>query len=171
MGDAKKDFVIPILVLTVICIVTSAALAFTQGATAPIIKAAEEKAAEEAKMEVLPGAGGFEEIPLENMPEGITGAFKADNGCVFLVTVKGYGGKMNLIVGIDNEGKIVNTKTLSHSETAGLGAKTAEPKFQSQFKGKDESLEGVSTIGGATISSKAFISGMEKAFAAAKEAK
>lgn len=173
MSNAKNDFIIPILVLTVICIVTSAALAFTERATTPIIKEAEAAAAEAAKMEVLPSADAFSEVDTANMPEGITSAFKANNGsgCVFFVTVKGYAGKMNLIVGIDNEGKIVKTKTLSHSETAGLGAKTAEPQFQSQFEGKDETLSGVSTIAGATISSKAFIGGMNEAFAAAKEVK
>lgn len=173
MSSQKNDFIIPILVLTVICIVTSAALAFTEQATTPIIKAAEEKAAEMAKMEVLPSADGFTEVSTDGMPQTITSAFKANNGtgAVFFITVKGYGGKMNLIAGIDSEGKIVKTKTLKHSETAGLGAKTAEPQFQNQFEGKNESLDGVATIGGATISSKAFIGGMKDAFAAFKEVK
>lgn len=38
-----KDFVIPVVVLTVICVVVSAALVFTYQATKPIIDEAEKR--------------------------------------------------------------------------------------------------------------------------------
>ena len=163
-SNVKNDFVLPILVLCVICLVTSTALAFTEKATTPIIEAAAAAAAEAARLEVLPGATSFEQVILEPMPEGVTAMYKAENGYTVEVDVKGYAGVMTVIAGIDNDGKIVKTKTLNHSETAGLGSKTAEEPFQSQFVGKDSSLEGISTIGGATVSSKAFIGAVEKAF-------
>jgi electron transport complex protein RnfG len=159
MSGSGKDFIKPVVVLTAICIATSAALALTQAAAGPVIEATQKSAQEAARVEVLPAADGFEDAMVTGMPEGVSEAYKAQNGAgyVFIASGKGYGGEMRLIVGIDADGKITGTKTLAHAETAGLGAKTAEPKFQSQFIGKDASLSGVDTISGATISSKAFI--------------
>lgn len=164
----KKDFVSPIVGLVAICLVISLALAFTNLITAPIIAKAEAEAAEQARMEVLPQADHFTLVETEDLPDTVTEVYKADNGAgyVFMLSVKGYGGKMALICGIDSDGKITGCRTLSHAETAGLGSKTAEEGFYSRFDGKDASLEGVDTITGATISSKAYIGGIEAAFAA-----
>lgn len=168
MSNAKQDFVVPIAVLTAICLVVSAALAFTEQATTPVIQAKEKADAEAARMQVLPGADSFEELALSDLPGGVTGVYKAANGAGFVVLAegKGYGGTMRAMVGIGADGKITGTKTLSHTETAGLGSKTAEAPFQSQFLGKDSSLAGVSAIGGATISSNAFMAIVKDAFAA-----
>lgn len=170
MSNAKNDFVLPIVVLTVICLVITTALAFTEQATTPIIEATEKANAEAARKEVLPAADGFELLELSGLPDGITEVYNATNGAgtVVFAEGKGYGGVMKIIVGLDADGKITGTKTLSHSETAGLGSKTSEPKFQSQFPGQDESLSSVSTISGATISSKCFIGMVQKAFEAQK---
>lgn len=168
MSNTKNDFVMPIAVLTIICLVISTVLAFTEQATTPIIQAAEKAAAEAAQMEVLPSADAFTFAALEELPEGVTEVYTANNGAgtVVFCEGKGYGGVMKIIVGMDADGKITGTKTLLHGETQGLGSKTAEPKFQSQFVGKDAALEGVSAIGGATISSKCFLKMIDGAFAA-----
>ncbi|MEG1848968.1 MAG: FMN-binding protein [Oscillospiraceae bacterium] len=166
-GNVKQDFVAPIAVLTVICLVVSMLLGATNAVTKPIIAEAERAAAEAARVEVLPGADSFTPLTdLEGLPDGVREVYQADNGAgiVVIAAGTGYGGEMKIIVGIDKDGKITGTKTLAHVETQGLGAKTAAPKFQGQFVGKDAALEGVSTIGGATISSKAFISLVEQAF-------
>jgi len=47
-----------------------------------------------------------------------------------------------------------------------MGSKTAEEPFRSQFPGKDEMLEGVSAISGATISSNAYLGAVADAFEA-----
>ena len=83
-----------------------------------------------------------------------------------MITAKGYGGDMNLICGIDEEGNIIAVDTLSHNETKGMGSKTAEEPFNRQFIGKDKDLDGVDAITGATISSKAYIGAIKDAFAA-----
>ncbi|MFV0498275.1 MAG: FMN-binding protein [Candidatus Fimivivens sp.] len=170
MSSAKNDFILPIVVLTAICLVITAALALTEQATTPIIEATEKANAEAARREVLPAADGFELLELSNLPEGVTEVYNATNGTgtVVMAEGKGYGGLMKIIVGLDMDGKITGTKTLAHGETAGLGSKVAEPKFQGQFPGQDESLSGVAAIGGATISSKCFIGAVEKAFEAQK---
>ena len=58
-NSAFKEFISPILVLVVICFVTTFLLAFTYGVTAPIIAENTAKAASEARMELLPDADNF----------------------------------------------------------------------------------------------------------------
>ena len=78
---------------------------------------------------------------------------------------KGYSGRIELMVGIDTEGKIKNIEVLNHKETPGLGSKIKDQSFISQFIG--QSLDSfdfrpkkdggqVDAISGATISSRAF---------------
>ncbi len=170
-SSVKADFVMPILVLTLICLAMSAVLAFTNDLTFDIIEQGNAERAEAARIEVLPEADGFTLMDAA-LPEGcmVTEVYEATNGAgyVFMITSTGYGGKdtMKLICSMDNEGKIIQTKTLSHAETAGLGSKTADDDFRSQFTGKDASLAGVDTISGATISSNYYIAAIKDAFAA-----
>ena len=170
-STVKADFVQPIVVLTVICLVMSLLLAVINGITKPIIDETEAAIAEAARSEVLPGADGFTKMDVD-LPEGsfVTEVYEATNGAgyVFMITCNGYGGKntMNLICGIDSEGKIVDTKTLSHAETAGLGSKVTEDGFKSQFIGKDAALEGIDLISGATFSSNYYLGGIASAFEA-----
>lgn len=170
-SNVKADFVQPILILTVICLVASALLAWINGITDPIIRDTEAAIAAEARKEVLPEADDFTKVDAA-LPDGsfVTEVYEANNGAgyVFMITCNGYGGKntMNLICGIGADGKIVSTKTLSHAETAGLGSKTTEDGFRGQFVGQDSSLSGVDTISGATFSSNYYIEGIRSAFEA-----
>ena len=57
-------------------------------------------------------------------------------GYVFDMTSKnGYGGDVQIAVGITNEGEITAFKVISASETPGLGAKASEDEFSAQFSG------------------------------------
>ena len=162
-SSVVSDFVLPIGVLLLICIVASALLAYTNSVTAPIIAAAEEEAARQARIAVLPEADDFEEI-------SITQVYRSTNdvGYVFMITSDGYGGRdtLNMICGIDSEGHITDTQVLSHEETVGLGSKITGDDFRSQFVGKDASLEGVDIISGATFSSNYYINAIRDAFTA-----
>jgi electron transport complex protein RnfG len=162
----KKDFAAPVISLTAICLVISLALAVTNGVTAPVIAAAARTRAEAAQKEVLPEADSFEAVDVE-LPDGVTEAYRAVNGAgyVFMLSASGYGGDISIIAGIDGEGRITAVKTLSHSETEGLGAKITTPEFTGQFAGAD-STQGADAISGATISSKAFLGAIETAFTA-----
>lgn len=165
----KNDIIKPIAVLVCICLVVTALLAYVNSVTAPIIKAADEKAAAQARSEVLSSADKFELVKVKNLPESVTEVYKAENGAgyVFMLTVKGYGGDMNLICGIKSDGTIEKTKTLSHSETSGLGSKTAEEPYKKQYVGKTEkTLNEVDAISGATISSTAYKKAITDAFKA-----
>ena len=59
-SNMMSDFVIPIAVLVIICMVMSGLLALTNGATAPIIAAAEAKAQKEAEREAAAAAKAAE---------------------------------------------------------------------------------------------------------------
>lgn len=164
----KKEFVMPVVVLAVICLVVSAALAFTNDKTAPIIEENARKAAEAARTEMLPGADSFTELRISELPSSVSEAYKADNGAgyVIMLETKGYGGVISLICGIDGNGVITDCKALDHSETKGLGSKITDDDFRGQFAGKDSALSGVETISGASISSGAYINAIRDAFAA-----
>ena len=166
--SVKKDFVMPVVVLTVICIVISAALAVTNHLTADVIAQGAAERAEAARAEIIPEATGFELVEIEGLPDTVTEVYKTSNdvGYVFMLSATGYGGKMSIICGIDNDGCIIAVKTLSHSETKGMGSKTADEPFRSQFVGKDSKLEGVEAISGTTISSKAYLGAIADAFTA-----
>ena len=169
-SSVMTDFGAPIIVLVLICAIMSGLLAATNSVTAPIIEEAERKANEEARIEVMPSADGFEEVTVDGLPDSVTGVFKASNGVgyVFSLTTTGYGGKntLKMTVGIDMDGKITETKVLSHSETAGLGSKITTDAFKGQFPGKDASLEGVDNISGATFSSNYYRAAIADAYTA-----
>ena len=170
----NKNIVMPIAVLLGICIVISGALAATNMITEPIIEEAARKAAQAALLEVLPTADNFTEVTGLTLPEGVNAVHKADNGAGFAILVNGkggYGGDIVMAVGIDMDGKITQTKVISHQETSGLGSKVAEDGFRAQFVGMDSSLSGFSAIGGVTVSSTAFKGGVTAAFAAYELAK
>lgn len=165
----KNDVIKPIAVLVCICLVVTAMLAYINSVTAPIIKAADEKAAAQARTEVLPKANGFKRMNLKKLPECVEGVYEAKNdaGYVFMLKVKGYGGDMYLICGINSDGTIEQSKTLTHSETSGLGSKTAEDPYRKQYSGKTEKTLGeVDAISGATISSTAYKKAITNAFKA-----
>ena len=169
-SNVTADFVLPIVVLVLICAVMSGLLAATNNVTDPIIKEAERKANEEARIEVMPQADGFEEVTVGGLPASITGVYRATNGAgyTFSITAQGYGGKgtLKMTVGIDMDGKITGTKVLSHKETAGLGSKITTDAFRNQFPGKDASLDGVDNITGATFSSNYYRAAIADAFTA-----
>ncbi len=162
-----KDFVIPVVVLTVICVVVSAALVFTYQATKPIIDEAKNAEANAARAVVLPGASGFEEVELTAEIEGAVDAYKETSGMGYVVTAsaQGYGGPVNLMVGFDANGTITGVKMLEHQETPGFGAKLAEDSYGAGYVGKTASdYTEVDGVSGATITSKAYKKALGTAF-------
>ncbi len=164
----KNGFIAPVIVLMAICFVFAFLLSYVNSITEPIITEANELAAEQAKKEVLADADSFTEITDLELPDTVVSAFCADNGAgnVFILDGAGYGGTMEIIVGIDADGCITGTQVLDHSETAGLGARVTLDSWNDQFLGEDSALSGVSIISGSTISSNCFIGLVEDAFEA-----
>ena len=90
----------------------------------------------------------------------------ADKGYVVTVTDKeGYGGDIKITVGVTKDGTVSGVSNLSNSETAGLGMRATEAKFQDQYFGKTTdkfyvSKDGgdgqpIDALSGATITSRA----------------
>lgn len=169
-----NDLLKPVVVLTVICIVVSAALAAANGITAPIIAKNAALAADASRIELLPEAtDGFDQVEISM--EGITEMHKAKNGVGYVISCQanGYGGPIKLMVAYDNDGAIVSVKILELSETPGVGDRVKTmPSFLEQFVGINGELkkgDNVDTISGATISSSAVIEALNTAYKAFNE--
>lgn len=123
--------------------------------------------AKKAMQEVLP-AENYE--PMEVSAEGINAAYRAeDKGYVVDLTVNGFGGAINMMVGVDKGGTVTGVSIVSHSETASLGANCVREDFRSQFVGAAEQLavqkDGgtVDALTGATVTSRAVTGGINLA--------
>jgi electron transport complex protein RnfG len=116
-----KKHIMPTVVLGSICIVVALLLSLTNCITAPIIQNAQNAAANEALLVVLPDGKNFEEITLdERYPSIVTAGYKADGGFVFKMEVTGYKPGLVIMVGINEEGKIVAAKHIATNETYGV---------------------------------------------------
>ena len=177
-SNAMTDFVQPIAILTVICLVCAALLAYLNSVTKPIIEETEAAIAKAAMSEVLAEADGFTKLDVE-LPETfddgtenfVTEVYEANNGVgyVFMITGNGYGGKgtMKLITSVDPDGSIIATQTLQHAETAGMGSKTADEDYRSRWAGITADTTGdVDAVTGATISSGHYLNSMRSVFQA-----
>jgi electron transport complex protein RnfG len=150
----------PIVVLGVICIIITGALAVTNNATAPIIAEATRVAQENARKELLPDADGFTKVEGIDVA-GVSDVYEADNGVGVVITssAKGYGGDITVMTAFEPDGTVKEIKITEQSETAGLGAKVETDKnFLNSFSGlpaKTFTVTDINAISGATISSKA----------------
>jgi len=164
----KKDFIAPILVLSIICLVVSGALSLMHDLTHPVIEAAASERAYIAMNEKIPHATGFEELDTEGLPRTIREAYATENnvGYIFIVSVNGFSGEVRVICAIDPEGRLIRSGVLQHTETKGIGTIIEQDTFLNRFDGKDNRLDGISAITGATISTNAFINAIRDAFEA-----
>jgi len=158
----KRTYVMPLVVLTVICLVASVALALMNNVTSSVITDASNRRAKQAMSEKIPDATGFDPIDLElyeTMPSTIKEIYKTTNdiGYIFIAAAGGFNGDITVICGIDPNGRIISTSTLSHTETVGIGTIIEQESFLSTFTGLDNALEGIDTVTGATISTRAYI--------------
>jgi electron transport complex protein RnfG len=171
--------------LLIITFVAALALSITNMVTAGPIEVQIQNENDMSRQAVLPEAETFElmddmkDIDLADWPdikEVYTGK-SGDRvvGYTFKISVKGYGGSIEMTLGIDTEGKISGLKIGNHQETPGLGAKAAESSFQDQYKGKNAEGEltvtkasnsgnnEVEAITGATITTRAITDGVNNA--------
>ena len=162
----KKTYVMPLLVLTLICLVVSGALAFMHSITDPVITSAAAERAQTAMIIIIPGATGFEAVDLngyEGLPSSIREIYNTSNniGYVFIAAVNGFSGDITVICGVSPDGRIISTSALSHTETRGIGTIIDQESFLGLFAGSDDRLTGVDTVAGATISTRAYIHAIE----------
>ena len=173
------------LVLTGVTVIAGALLGYVNELTKGPIAEANAKALSDAIALVVPG---FDNNPAE-APESIdlNGATykisKATKGGEFIgaaveSSANGFGGALNVLVGFDKEGNIIDYSLLSHAETPGLGSKAADWFKKGQkgdITGKNPgkgalvvNKDGgdVDAITASTITTRAFLNAVNAAYAA-----
>ena len=172
----KENIVLYVLRLTltllIITSVVAAALAGINSITAPIIQQLTWQKIQNAIEAVLPGGG--EAVEFTDSTGIVQCVYKGENGYAVQVTPGGFDGEITMMVGVDNEGKVLGISIIDQSETAGLGAvcaatTSAGEAFRNQFVGMSGVLavtkDGgeVDAITSATITSRAVTAGVNAA--------
>ncbi len=176
---AKKESTLKnmLIALMVITIVSGGVLGFIYGLTKPAIDKVEENKNIKAINEVLKtdvAIATTEAKVIEDLTYNL--AYDADGNfigaAVKTYSMNGFGGKIELMVGMLQNGIINKVSVLSQAETPGLGANMVNDKFKGQFEGKDPQTftlkvkkDGgdVDAITAATISSRAVSEAIQRA--------
>ena len=167
------------LILTAITLVSGLLLGGVYEITKEPIQASKEKAKQEAYKSVMSDAeefetdNSFDEKKAEKILEKnkINGCYLSEVavgkeiGYVITSTSKeGYGGEIQISVGVSMDGTVTGIEILSINETAGLGMQATEPAFKKQFENvktdkfevkKDNPKGNVDALSGATITTRA----------------
>ena len=160
--------------LLLITAVVAAALAGVNAVTAPIIDELNAAATQEAISAVLPGGFDTEISDFADATGIVSKVYQGANGYAVEVGPGGFDNTITMMVGVDNEGKVLGISVVSHTETAGLGAvaDADTPKgiaFREQFIGASGSVSvtkdggTMDAITGATITSRAICVGVNAA--------
>ena len=172
------------IILTIITLVSGVALGAVYEITKAPIANAQEEAKQEAYKQVFEDADSFDdlEVDAKEAAEAVKAAGVDDGAEIneaveakqggetigYVITAtdpKGYGGDIQVSVGIQNDGTVNGIAILSINETAGLGMKASEPEFYEQYSGKQTDHfyvskdggegEQIDAISGATITTRA----------------
>lgn len=189
-----RDYIRLSGVLLIICAIAAALLGFTNELTADKIQEQIDSASKNARQQVLQSADDFvklEEAELAKILANpdysiIKDVYQAKSkgeavGYTVTVAPKGYGGAIEMIVGVDLEGKVQGVKVGTNNETPGLGKNAEKPAFSEQYNNKswESPIQVIKNgtpkdneivaIAGSTITSKGVTEGVNKAMAVAKE--
>ena len=141
------------LILTAITVVSGLLLGFVYELTKEPIARQEELAKTEAYAEVFPDADSFREledlegaavylasteystVEINEVAEACDASGNVLGHVFNLTTPEGYGGDIQLTVGIRNDKTILGISFLSISETAGLGMNADTEEWKAQFRG------------------------------------
>ena len=174
-----------LLVLTGVTMISVALLAYVNELTKGPIAEANAKALSEAVKAVVPG---FDNDPIaEKRVQEMDGAsfaiYPATKegqyiGAAVEASSMGFGGELKVLVGFDAQGNILDYSVLQHAETPGLGSKSVDwfkkgnaGDITGMNPGQGEltvSKDGgqVNAITASTITSRAFLAAVNKAYAA-----
>ena len=165
-------------ILLAITAIVAACLAGVNAITKPIIDDLNAQKTQKAIEAVLPGGYDEELTGYADETGLVSKVYKGANGYAFEVKPAGFDNTITMMVGINNEGKVLGISVVSHTETAGLGAvaaaaTSAGESFRGQFVGQSGSVavskDGgtLDAITGATITSRAICAGVNAALACA----
>lgn len=184
MAKMKSTLSNMLLSLTLIALVAAGLLAGVYEITKDTIADTNAKKQQAAIISVLPEIEGLQIADAE-LADGMeiykACAGDALAGAAVKVAENGFGGEFHLMVGFDAEGNITGFEVLDHQETPGLGS-----KMQEWFRTKGDVIKmnpgkanmtvskdggDVDAITAATISSRAFLLAVNKAYNAYMENK
>lgn len=167
------------LILFAITAVAALLLALVNSVTAPVIEANNIAKTNASMKSVFQSAKEFSAVELgDEFDKTVTEVYTAKDenaniiGTCICVSPNGYGGAIDMVVGVGTDGKVTGVDIINQSETAGLGSKAVEPEFRNQYVGKGTVKKVVKTgakedeidaITSATITSKAVTSGVNTA--------
>ena len=155
----RRSNLMPTVVLSSICIIVAVLLSAVNGFTSAVIEGNSSNKTNEALAEVLPGAGNFTKLDLNDYDfySEVIEAYEADNGgCVFKMSVVGYKAGLVILCGVDADGNIAGSKYLESQETNG-----AEDKLNGSYDGKNAENVKAEIIAGSTKTSKAYFKAVE----------
>jgi electron transport complex protein RnfG len=168
---SMKEKIMPPLVLTLICVITSALLVAAYNITYVDTTGVITDELASGLTEIYGGSDGFDMLMNDDGTvktyDGVTSVITNGNGAAFEITADGYSkGGLHLLIGFDESGSICGISVISIGETPGLGTKVQNKDFLDKFKGISSEDYQVDNITGATYSSK----GMKAAVNTALEA-
>jgi electron transport complex protein RnfG len=77
---------------------------------------------------------------------------------------KGFGGKIEVMVGFNPDGELTGISIMNHAETPGIGSRVTEEEFTEQFQGiAPDDVESVDGVSGATYSTKGVVAAVKQA--------
>lgn len=177
-------------ILTAITLVSGLLLGLVYEITKDPIAQAQDASKKEAWQQVFPEAS-LDDFEVMDVDAAAAETAAADLGVLatvdevcavgdmgYVVTVtdsEGYGGNIQITVGITSDGTVNGISILSISETAGLGMRATEPEFYGQYEGKQTEKfavskdggegEPIDALSGATITSRAVTGAVNTALA------
>lgn len=172
VGAGLKQIAKLSLSLLIVTVASALVLSVVNELTCDVIAMRREAARQEAMACVVPGADVFSDLYSEDTTiDRITGAYQGTNFVGYCVEVSrnGFGGTINLMVGVSPSGKVTGVTVLDHGETPGMGAEAEKPEFLQQYVGKYGRTEvggNINAITGATITSEAVTDGVNAAVTA-----
>lgn len=166
------------LTLLVITSAVAALLACVNAVTVDKIAQIKAEKITKAISAVLPDGASAKQVDYTD-PDGVVRAvYESETGYAVEVAPNGFGGAVDMMVGVDKEGKVLAISIITHSETPGLGAVSAAPGAKGEaFRGQFAGMTGVlavtkdggtvDALSGATITSRAVTAGVNAAIACA----
>jgi len=166
------------ITLGAICAICALLLGLVNSFTEGVIADNQMKEKMAAMQQVLP-ADDYDPATYAGSDATILSAYKATDGSGSVIEVDcnggSFSGTLSIMVGVKADGTVSGVSILTTAETSGLGAKAGDPEFKDQFIGKsgtvavDKDGGEISSISGATITSRAVSTGVTAALAAAAE--
>lgn len=171
-----KNYILPPLVLTIICIVVSGLLVFahdktyvdTTGVMTDELKAGCEEVFGEGEYEMLLDKNAETKTPVTFDTEGVISVItdSTKEKCLVEIEEDGYSkGGLHLLIGINSDGAVEGIHFISIGETPGLGTKVQDKSFTDKLIGfnNDTNPDSIDNVTSATYSSKGMKSACQKA--------